>query len=403
LKEVFGYIKSKYESKKTLVITWDHGSVFGINMDRGFESTKKNELIEYRNSKLFKCVNQEVWTGNFLSNISDSNKLSDKKLKYELEKNRKKRIKLNKEKLERERLKERKLGLYNKKLFKKNTKIVDLLTNDELGYAITEGFGKNEVDVLIMLNCIMQNIFTCFSLKDCVHYLVAPQTLIVEPGYNFERIAKMLNREELIDGRLVAEFAIESMKDKYTECNYQSYYETQATFAIDLKLYDNFICKFNRYTDLVTQLIERLRKSDDKKKADKILSAIQDSSNHCFDHDGLDLSYSMCDLIGWLDFLENLKIHPIFKRMKDELKLLYSTNGLIVKSAIGNRIYGDSKCWENKKKIEPSGLSIYIPTLKPLPAYQTDVGFILFNAKYRPIFLRDTNWMNFLNAVWQIE
>ncbi len=88
-----------------------------------------------------------------------------------------------------------------------------LLTNKELASALEQEKEKFKVDILVMYNCLMQNIYTQYELKGLVEYLVAPASGIGMPGFDYEAIYSLLNKKPAIGTTEAANFFIESIKN----------------------------------------------------------------------------------------------------------------------------------------------------------------------------------------------
>jgi hypothetical protein len=66
--------------------------------------------------------------------------------------------------------------------------VPELLKNKELAQVIRNWLAGREdkkLGVVLMMNCWMMNLHTLYSLRDCVKYLVAPESNIDTPGYNY--------------------------------------------------------------------------------------------------------------------------------------------------------------------------------------------------------------------------
>ena len=118
---------------------------------------------------------------------------------------------------------------------------LEMLTNAELADAIKTGFNNKKADILLMMNCNMMNVHTIASLSGAVDILVAPESGIDEPGYNYCAIL-----EEIKAGTKATDIAalcIDSFnaasrcnqtscishRNEYMKCN-----DTISLFAIDL-------------------------------------------------------------------------------------------------------------------------------------------------------------------------
>ena len=74
-------------------------------------------------------------------------------------------------------------------------KIPDILDNSELAEALFKwlfGYNNERVGVLLMMNCWMMNLHTIYALKKVVTCLVAAQTQIGNPGYDYPEIIRFI-------------------------------------------------------------------------------------------------------------------------------------------------------------------------------------------------------------------
>ncbi len=83
---------------------------------------------------------------------------------------------------------------------------LNLLSNVSFARAITGALGAvgvAKLDLLVMFNCLMQNIFTQYEFRDCVDYLVAPVSGISYPAYDwvdvFTQIINNQNASNSVD------------------------------------------------------------------------------------------------------------------------------------------------------------------------------------------------------------
>ncbi len=302
LGDVFKSIEDEYKSDQTILVTWDHGSAFGIFLETG-----------------------------------------------------------------------------------KNEKITNILTSEKLAFAISKGFGK--VDVLIMLNCIMQNMHTCYALKKAVGFLVAPEGGIVEPGYDYVAITDELRKETPVDARAIAHLAVDSMRAHYKKWNWLDSFEMQAVFAFDLTQFGNCMTVFNNYVDQIIDLV---------KTREEILT-IQRADDACYKYD-FPKRYGLVDLIAWLRYLQKEGL-GIFGKMADEMETAYEN--MTVHRVIGNNPYSSNKAtWEIKNDIIPKGAAIHIPSGLLDLEYDVNKYFISPNALYLNSFLKETRWLELFNSLY---
>ena len=79
-----------------------------------------------------------------------------------------------------------------------------LLTNKALSHVITGVFPTKKLEVLVMHNCLMQNIFTQYECRQTVDWLVAPMSGIGYPGYHYQKIFTEMARQKNITTRQTA-------------------------------------------------------------------------------------------------------------------------------------------------------------------------------------------------------
>lgn len=87
----------------------------------------------------------------------------------------------------------------------------NLLTNKELSSVIRSVLGAGKkLDLLVMYNCLMQNVFTQYELSGTVDYLVAPVSGIGHPGYNYREVFKYLSAQPWAHNAEVAKLFLNS-------------------------------------------------------------------------------------------------------------------------------------------------------------------------------------------------
>jgi len=91
---------------------------------------------------------------------------------------------------------------------------LNLLTAKELNDAFRDVYGHKKVDVLIMYNCIMQNLFTQYELRNTVDYLVAPVSGISHPGYHYREVLKALAQSPELSNQEVCDKIISSINQR---------------------------------------------------------------------------------------------------------------------------------------------------------------------------------------------
>ena len=90
-----------------------------------------------------------------------------------------------------------------------------LLSSKEIADAFKQVYTKSDIakpiDIMLMSNCFVQNIFTQFDLHEVVDYFIAPISGISYPGFNIKEILEMLDTQAscqevskfCIDGKVI--------------------------------------------------------------------------------------------------------------------------------------------------------------------------------------------------------
>jgi hypothetical protein len=98
---------------------------------------------------------------------------------------------------------------------------VDLLTPDELAQSIKKGLNRN-VDLLILMNCWLQNFHTLYGLRDTADCMVGSEGLITSFVYDYSIFTRLANRTAIA----IAEDFTQNLLDSYT-------YKYASTFKLD--------------------------------------------------------------------------------------------------------------------------------------------------------------------------
>ncbi len=201
---------------KLMLVTWGHGSIFGIfYLETLFQFFKRDisGFIEEMGGGLTDDLPQPVLVKNF-TGIEDMYNLSPSFL----------------------------LGKDLDSILSK----FDILTNKELAGALS----SRKADVLLMHNCLMQNLCTQYDFKDVVTYLVAPESGISHPGYNYREILNYLDKG--VNEKQAADEIMESIRSN-------DLFKTKPSPWLD-ELEDTWaICYVNlRKIDYIAELFEEV-------------------------------------------------------------------------------------------------------------------------------------------------
>ncbi len=187
---IFNAINFYFKYAKIVIMTYGHGSIFGINYTEPSLAAKvntqmtkflkKDELKSLEVLKYYKTLLQKRNENFFKPHISKSNRIIIKS------KNRLQKY----------------ANLFftsktGKRLFKDEDYELHLnirmLSNREFKLALEKRFKIKKVDILVMYNCLMQNIYTQYDLSKNVEQLVAASSGIGMPGFNYVEIFNSLN------------------------------------------------------------------------------------------------------------------------------------------------------------------------------------------------------------------
>lgn len=260
LNDLFIKVSSRFNCPRKLVFTYGHGSVFGLFAQTKIppfvvEKTNAAKNLTAESISFLKADTEILQPGD------DVNKgLPRDYLGYEND-----------------------YISYSDILNDKN----NLLSNEELSDAIKNSFGK--IDILIMNNCLMQNIYAQAAFKDTVNYLIAPQTGITYPGFDLQTVFDAFTPAAA--NMDISKQIIESFRSS-TEPVTKSY----VIVAFDLGNYDEVTTCLTRLKEyFLTQL-----QDTDLFYSSKISNAL----DVCFPFDRpISPGISMYDMLQWLKTL----------------------------------------------------------------------------------------------------
>jgi len=372
IRNVFQFIDETFPADKNLLITWDHGSVFGI-----FKKVLPDEVLQAQKDLIFNRKYETIEKARIITN----SRTGEDEV-FCLVKNRRFYSKTN--------IKNQVQPVESMPLTTNET-IVDILTNDELANAITYGFKNKYVDVLIMFNCDMQNMQVCYSLRDCVKYFVAPESIISAPGYDYASIINLIgkNKNLEVDGAMVAIAAINTMKQYFINAGKDAKFEEHAMFAVCLEGYET---KIIRFVKLLVDTLMQLSTSDDMKYL------ISNERSKCFTF-GIDFDY---DSVDFLNFVSDLSSYiKDLSHLNDYIQNAY--NSIIIAQAVGKAVYpkNTGSSWEQMTHTPPKGVTLYFPTTAPDTSNAVVRDFISFGSRFSTSLMPAINWVNFLNKLYK--
>ena len=270
-----------------------------------------------------------------------------------------------------------------------NQLINEILTNEELTDAITDGFDNYQTDILIMMNCSMMNVNTTYALyrKNAVRYLIAPQSEINFPTFNYQQILTELYANTRIKPFLLSRYIIQTLTHdrKYPrDSDFFSNMQFWAILCVDVRQYAKIIFLINELILELTYLI-----TTDKK------TTIKDNLNCCYRFDSYrqHISDCMIDIRTFLFLCKGVsdKLYELHCDFEDHL------NTFIVDSFIGPCLFPiNNQSGEFRSNLRPSGVSIFFPRNRSFIHPDIFQSFIAENALSRSSFFSDIKWLDFI-------
>ncbi|WEK36618.1 MAG: hypothetical protein P0Y53_03815 [Candidatus Pseudobacter hemicellulosilyticus] len=241
-----------------------------------------------------------------------------------------------------------------------------ILTNEGLGEALARGL-QRPAELVILMNCGMQNIYTCFSLRAVCQVLVAPMGTIRWPGYPFEAMAAWLTADPGMSARELGRRLTAAIH----ELPVTGWQQEWAVFAADLQQLGPCLELLNGLADTLIHLLQT-----EGKRYYRILSDMPGSLRY---HD---TENYMTDLRKFLSILvrndpERFGSWP--DRLEQLLQALFLPDPYIGE---GYR----------HKKPSPSGLGVLYPQ-------DFDKFFVLDDAVYPVFFDRHSQYYLRINEV----
>ena len=367
----FKVLSTDYPADKNLLITWDHGSAFGI-FKKLIPDKEKNQLFESTFSKRFDVLSSEIIKSNPLTD--------DEELSFAIIKNKKfPRAIIAKE--------SKKAGAVDPSTG------MEILSNDALAEAIMTGFIGKNVEMLIMFNCCMQNMHTGYALRNCVNFLLAPESLISDPGYDYVTIINTLSAHPEIASPDLAKIVIDSMQKKFADAGLSQKFEEHALFAVELSDYEN---KFvTPLACLSNDLIAYMAKKPDGR------ANVLYSRRYCYEMT-YPMPYYVIDINNWMI---RLKEETNDAYVASFVPATFSNNckNAICQSFVGSRVYLAYQALGGlDQRFPPTGYAIYFPPdyIANSTTDATRVTYINPNAIYPDLLIQAIKWQDFLDDLF---
>jgi len=365
---LFKQIESINSSDHRLLFTWDHGSIFGIfKRDQNFinDLGLKYQIVKTNDSHQLNNMQRWVLKGNQPYDRSWD----------EVNKDRVPFIAKACDDILR---------------VPTNQLVHDILTNEELASAISKGFDNGMVDILVMMNCCMLNINTEYAIYKfkAAQYLIAPQSEINFPAYNYLEIFKELRLNPDLSPFSLSKYIIQTIPISRSKRD-QEFVKNSFCWAIlclDIKQMEEII-------NILKLLIIELRSllNNDREK----ICYIQKARYKCYTFDSYStgLSNYMIDLGTFLFLIR----HATAQLYNLYCMFMTHFNNLVIDSFVGHKIYEPRFTnYVIKDNPQPSGISIFFPIDKNYLDVEIFHSFIAENSISRSEFFSDLDWLTFI-------
>ena len=415
------------DDEEVLLITWDHGSAFGIFREEApavdFNSVRMQanlNLWQYPFLNLFwdaVSKNDETLSKNDLSNgsytyiqvgpklvkvVNDESNLGI--LKFHLEHESKYYYDREREEITMFTLGGAANDRFNdhdksstvsltgivRNTLKARHGATEILKNKELDAALKKWLCKKnkKVGVLVMINCWMMNLHTMFALKDSVQCLVAPQGNIDCPGYNIKDILAYINPPEPknsdpIKPQQLAKVCVETIDNAYSKAKAMFLDRTDPDvierfkiFAVDLSRKtgnkSNLMIQIGYLRQLVHLFVKELRKRSSKKNELKYF--LKYIRSVCFDFSIHQVM--MFDIFNWVQSINEASGQ--YTGTESRLTGVFTTpiakfmqsitdrdKTIVLASSSGKKIYDidNTSTISSVIALPPTGYSLFFPII----------------------------------------
>ena len=213
------------------------------------------------------------------------------------------------------------------------------LMMDEMSTAIQQAFGARKVDLMVMMDCDMLTIDTCYALRDTVKYLVASESTVDAVGYNYRAIFKKLAGNPSVSSKKLATYVITSY-DAPLDIEVGDKSGT-AIFACDLTSTGIYYAMCKKLFDLLL-------------KADKgLMAQVKAAFDGAYYIDG---DIPLLDFRSFLKVLEKL-VDPAGKVALLCDLMLEAHGTIVLKGYVGSIAKEEAPSFD----LEPEGFSFYFP------------------------------------------
>lgn len=408
LTEILKPVIKDNAADRNMLITLGHGSIFGINLysekdDTGSNSKIGDSFIELSSQK----VKYRLPAG-FLEKCERNKTLAGELLQKQL--------------VDKINIRNQIKSLFNNKGNSENKNLevyvpelnLTVLTVKEIQEAFEKVFPEKITDILVFDNCLMQNVFNQVELCETVNYLVASESGISYPGFNYAGIIKKISTDPDIDPSIIAaDFVSEDTIRNHVEfpAFQKDIRERWCLNAVTLDkekykvLKNRFITFFHTLYTLIS--------SEDKVIRNQVRNIIIKTDSQVFGYNKHSLpKVKIFDLQVFLAFFqkvvsENTILSPVHKT-----QLLVSANDLQVallqievKSFIDKAEFYTPKdtYYIDKDNSNSIGFGFLLP-VRPTGVELIDYVYRKKgDTVYTPEFLKNSDYFNFIDHLWKIS
>lgn len=287
-----------------------------------------------------------------------------------------------------------------------------VLTVTEINEVFSSLLLSKPVDIFVFDNCLMQNIFTQFELSDKVDFLVAAQSGISYPGFNYAGIIKKICDDIEINTKTIAEdFVNKAMIESHAEFSLfkKDILERWCLNTVDLNkdIYKEIKTHFDNLFENLHQLIT----NNDKKIRWEIRSIVVKVVNQLFGYNKHSLpKVKIIDLNIFLIFLketvsENNILSVLQKQQLNSLldTLSTVTNQIILKPFVNKNFYTpEDNYYLDEDHTDKLGLGFLLPLRKTSERLVDHLYEKLGNTPYTPKFLQNSRYFDFVKCLWDM-
>jgi hypothetical protein len=249
-------------------------------------------------------------------------------------------------------------------------KAAEILTNSELDECLRLWLCGKKVGVLLMSNCWMMNLHTMYTLKDSVKCLVAPQGSIDLPGYNLKDILSEINAfsGNKLEPTELARTCVKTLDNSYSKAKAVMLDRSEPgvlklfkVFAVDLNKATGDKNVLAQHTELLKELIDLLidQLKENRAEGTEMKYFLKYVRSVCFDFTGGFVM--MIDIVNWIKSINsanqqfNSTLQKLTQRFVSPIAAFnqaVSKNSIILEASSGSDIYSPNNLFTSNTKID---------------------------------------------------